>query len=1058
MKKTIQLQLFALLIAAAPLGALAQTTFFTDTFASSTTNLASVRTGLPTASATSYDVAASKNTIWGSGTTNGVSIAPNQLHLAMNGPTTSGFMTIQAMFATNGQPVTLSTVGDYIEINVVFTNTANTIFNSTSSALWVGLFNSGGSAPVAGGQLANSGLSTATGSAFATGNCAGWQGYVSQVNSNGTSRTFVRPVQNGAGTTSANQELVVNGFGSGGFVNPASTTIATLTPNATFNVASSGAYTLDMRLTLTSATSLSISNAIYSGVGTGGSLVFANTNGVITNATFVTTAFDGLSIGLAGKVATPGANPIMDVSSITINGQSTAITGPPTITLQPVSVKVATNGSCQFTTAAIGSAVTYQWKRNSTTLVDGGHISGSTTPTLTITSAGTGDAFSSANGYYCTISGTGGYSTNSVTNSLVLVPQQKLTWNGATIGDAWDLATSPNWITNAVAGAIFNYGDAVTFDDTATLKVVTLTGNYLSASNVTVNSSGGAYTFQGTGSFAGPGNLNYIGAGQLTLNNANTYSGGTLISNAAALVYIQNINGLGTGPITLAKAGGKIEATVKGSATTGFGGFNVLDDFTIQVDTDGTFSAVVLGDMSGTSGKTLTFTYNPSTGAFTNRIRIYGTNTTCNAKLFLDGSATPQAMFYGTVMAPYAASGSQTYNGIISGNGGLVQRGTASTILNGQNIYSGGTFATAGGIAFGVDSIPTTGAVVSSPIGTGPLFVSPEVGSASGSGTVLAANGARTIANPIQYPTATNNQTLIIGGTNALTFTGVYALNGQDGSATAVNRTIQVNNTNSLATLSGVVSDGGMGCGLIKTGTGVLALSSAESYTGPTTISGGTLAVNGSLTAASSVTVTNGGTLGGSGIVNGVVTVLTNGAIAPGNSIGTLNLNSNLFLGGNLAIEVNKSLAQSNDIVTVSGTLTNTGTGTLTVSNLGSALNVGDRFVVFSKPLSNALAMAVSGAGVNWTNKLAIDGSITVLSTVATNPTNITYSVSGSTLTLSWPADHLGWYLQVQTNALSTGLGTNWVFVAGSSSVITTNYPINPVNGSVFYRLKSTNP
>ena len=64
---------------------------------------------------------------------------------------------------------------------------------------------------------------------------------------------------------------------------------------------------------------------------------------------------------------------------------------------------------------------------------------------------------------------------------------------------------------------------------------------------------------------------------------------------------------------------------------------------------------------------------------------------------------------------------------------------------------------------------------------------------------------------------------------------------------------------------------------------------------------------------------------------------------------------------------------------------------------------------------------------MNWTNKLAVDGSIqalSVVSTIASYPTNISYSVSGGVLTITWPATHLGWILQNQTNSLSVGLTT----------------------------------
>jgi len=67
------------------------------------------------------------------------------------------------------------------------------------------------------------------------------------------------------------------------------------------------------------------------------------------------------------------------------------------------------------------------------------------------------------------------------------------------------------------------------------------------------------------------------------------------------------------------------------------------------------------------------------------------------------------------------------------------------------------------------------------------------------------------------------------------------------------------------------------------------------------------------------------------------------------------------------------------------------------------------------------------------------------------NPTNITASVSSNTLTIAWPADHLGWILQAQTNGLRTG---QWFDVPGSDVVNAVVIPMNPANTSVFYRLR----
>jgi len=1043
MKSKILLPLFVLLLAVTSLRTVGQTVFFTDTFTSSTTNAVSIRTGSANASSTSYDIAATKNTVPG---TNGTTIIPNDFHLALNGPTSSGFLEAQAMFATNGSPVGLNLPNDYIEVAIVFTNSLGTIFDSSTAPLWIGLYYSGSALPLT-TNLSQSGLTTASGSPYATGNCAGWVGYAASINNNGTSRVYTRPSQ-ASGSASSDQDLVGNNFGSGAFVAVPGVTLATLSPNASVPLANSGAYTLDLRLTLSAPGVMSISNFIYSGAGTGGTLLFSQGSTNISGANFLTSVFDGLAVGLASKATSPGFDPVMDISSITVSGISSPITAPPTITLQPVPVVVAANGTCRFTISATGSDVTYQWYRNSAPVSNGGDLSGVTTPQLLISPAQPGDAFSGVNGYYCVVSGSGGYSTNSMTNSLTLVPVTNLIWT-ASSGATWDLATTPSWQTADTTQQTFNEGDTVLFDDTASSKFITVAGSFLTPSLMTVDSeSGQTYSFSGSGTIAGPGVLVYTGTGQLTLNMANTFSGGVLVSNlinpSAPYLYLQNYAGLGTGPVTLDSAGAIMDIVPTGSSTIGINGdVRVLDDFNIKTEGAGTYAAVFLGNLSGASGKTLTIY--PGTAGNTNRYRVYGSNTVFNANLVLDNidSPVPEALYNGTVLAPYESSGGiQAYNGIISGVGGIVQRGNGTTYLNNnQNTYSGGTFPTAGTMAFGVDSVPTTGTVVSGPIGTGPLFLAPEAGSATGSGTVQASGGARTIANPIQYPSGTNNLTLIVGGTNDITFTGPVSLNGIDGvtSASFPSRIFQIANTGATI-FAGPISDSSSFYALTKTGTGTLYLNAANTFTGVITNSAGRLA--------------------GTGSVAGSVVVTTNASIGGGSatSMGTFTIGGNLSLtNGNGYFRINRSGLVS-DNVSVAGTIANSGTGTITVTNLGAALQIGDAFTLFNKPVTGGSTLAVTGGGMAWTNMLAINGTIQVLSELTANyPTNVTFDVNGTTLTIGWPSTHLGWILQAQTNTMSVGLTTptnTWTDVSGTGSGTNATITINHSNPTVFFRLR----
>ncbi|WNJ93546.1 autotransporter domain-containing protein [Bosea sp. 685] len=108
--------------------------------------------------------------------------------------------------------------------------------------------------------------------------------------------------------------------------------------------------------------------------------------------------------------------------------------------------------------------------------------------------------------------------------------------------------------------------------------------------------------------------------------------------------------------------------------------------------------------------------------------------------------------------------------------------------------------------------------------------------------------------------------------------------------------------------------------GLDKTDLGQLVLTAANTYTGATTISAGTLVANGSV--ASAVTINAGGVLGGSGSV-GALTV--NGILSPGNSPGTITVNGNLSFGatGIYVAEVQGSVS---DRVNVTGTASLAGT------------------------------------------------------------------------------------------------------------------------------------
>ncbi len=285
------------------------------------------------------------------------------------------------------------------------------------------------------------------------------------------------------------------------------------------------------------------------------------------------------------------------------------------------------------------------------------------------------------------------------------------------------------------------------------------------------------------------------------------------------------------------------------------------------------------------------------------------------------------------------------------------------------------------------------------------------------------------------------------------------------------------------ANFSGTVSDGGAGnTALVKTGAGTQTLDGTLSYTGNTAVNNGVLANASianrgtSLDSSPTITVTSNAvldvsarsdstlnlgnsitqTLSGHGTIRGS---LFEAATTTNNlALGVMNITNVATINGVLNLQINRTNAP-NCSQLAAASFVNGGSITLTVANVGSTnLAAGDTFQLFSQPFPGAFVVTnlpvLPAPQLYWTNKIALNGSIAVASTVNTSPTNITVSVSGSTLTLSWPADHIGWTLQAQTNNASIGLGTNWVDVPGSTSVNSVVVPVDPTKPTVFYRMK----
>lgn len=528
------------------------------------------------------------------------------------------------------------------------------------------------------------------------------------------------------------------------------------------------------------------------------------------------------------------------------------------------------------------------------------------------------------------------------------------------------------------------------------------------------------------------------GALRLTTGGGATITVGTALSIDNGIVSAWSLPTMLAGIIILRSGGGVFDPQRLNS-----GGF------TVAASISGPGGLMVASDDSnfgGTLYLTGCNTYSGGTtinGPDTLTLANSGTPGSPDAALTFahngDGLTIPYAPYTTSAFGTLNLNGTSIGVGDLTGGGGKIVNNAANgtvtlTIGNGNN---------GGGDYQGVIMDHTA-------LGGGVIALTK-----TGSGTIIF-----TGANTYSGGTTINEGTLQLGdgATNNGSVTGNIT---NDGTLTFANPTAQ----NYAGTISGSGS-------LIKTGNGMLTLTGANNYSGSTTISAGILALSGSGSIADSTNVTiaagatlevrglggqtlslnSGQILKGGGTVTGNLEVPASATICP---TGTLTVQGNVGLRGVLIMGLDCTNAQNSDRMDcVSGTFD--GGGTLIVTNLGPALQFGDLFQLFNGPIKgfSHVILPPLTRGKIWINRLAIDGTIQVAVPPSMVPANLTEEVATEDeLALMWPADHIGWRLQMQIDNPGTGLGTNWVEVYGASTNDLMTMPIISTDGCVFFRL-----
>ncbi|HHR4670314.1 TPA: autotransporter outer membrane beta-barrel domain-containing protein [Salmonella enterica] len=456
------------------------------------------------------------------------------------------------------------------------------------------------------------------------------------------------------------------------------------------------------------------------------------------------------------------------------------------------------------------------------------------------------DAVTDAHGTFNLTNADGSFAVNTVLENVdaTLDPASATGWDGTSLikqGAGTLILNAENTYTGGttisggtlVATNVDALGSGDVTDD-ATLELNTggTFDNAISGSGQVVKSGDGALTLSGANSYSG-GTL--ISDGTLVASNVDALGSGDVTNNATLEMntggdFINNIGGTGrvekSGDDTLTLSGSNTytggtlisDGTLVASNVEALGTGDVTNNATLELNTGGTFDNAISGsgqvEKSGDDVLTLSGANSYSGGTLISD----GTLVASNVEALGTGDVTDDATLE-------LNTGGDFINNI-GGTGRVEKSGDDKLTLSGSNTYTGGTLISSGTLVANDVNALGTGDVTDNAtlmLNTGGDFTN-NIG---GTGRVeKSGDDALTLSGSNTY----TGGTLISGGT--LVATSVEALGSGDVTDNAVLE------LNTGGTFDNAISGSGQ---VVKSGDKTLTLSGANSYTGGTTISGGTL-------------------------------------------------------------------------------------------------------------------------------------------------------------------------------------------------------------------------